>query len=156
MNSHLNDNEFAELLGGNASQTALAHLAQCPDCSVEAREFIAAVTSFREGLAAAAAKPARVRESNRSWAPLHAWKLRTAGALAIMLMFTGGLLLDRHGSAPSPQPKLSSEARLTDAELLDQVNSDLASYAPDALQPATYLAQERQELMQNSQHASNR
>jgi hypothetical protein len=151
INSHLSDNEFAELLGGNASQTMLAHLQVCDECSVEAKEAREAIGGLRESLIAAAAQPRiphlpKELSAKRS---LHAWSLRVAGALAVLLMFSGGILLDRHSQ--SSVEISSTNQQLSDSELLNQVQAELSLDAPAALQPAAYLAQERQQILQSAQ-----
>lgn len=138
-NSHLSDNEFAELLAGNTSQTALAHLQACADCSVEARDLREAINNFREVLHRAAdlpAGPALAKQEARQPRWLHTWGLRSAGALAILLLVSGGMMLDRN----VPPAPAKNSPQVSDAELLSQVQDELASEAPAALEPASYIA----------------
>jgi hypothetical protein len=148
MSSHLNDNELAEVLAGNTSQTVMAHLGVCPECSFEARQLSDAITSFREGLSSVAVQPRRrhVRHRLLAGGPV----LRFAGAFALLLMLAGGIALDNRSprmqsAAPAPQ--------VSDAELLNEVQSELTADSPAALQPAAYLADQRQELLQSSSQA---
>lgn len=158
MKSHLNDNEFSELVAGNASQTVLAHLQACAECSVEARDLRVAIGSFRELLGTAAAQPASVagERAQSRWSPLHVWGLRTAGALALFLMVVGGALMD-HNSHRQPvvHNDITVQPQISDTELLAQVQAELSTDAPDALAPADYLAQERQDIL-NSKSESQR
>jgi hypothetical protein len=151
-NSHLSDNEFAEVLGSNASQTMLAHLKICDECSVEAKELREVIGGLREGLIAAAGQPRiqHVPPELSARQSSHAWRLRMAGALAVLLMFSGGIVLDRH-SQSSIGTNGASNQQLSDSELLNQVQAELSLDAPAALQPAAYLAQERQQILQSAQ-----
>lgn len=144
-NSHLNDGEFAELLGGSASQTVLAHLQACAECSVEAHDLREAIGGFRDLLTASTLVPAW-RAQDTTAPAVHRWGLRLAGALATVLIISGGILLDRNS-----QPRIASSTPVSDAELLDQVQAQLTSDAPAALAPADYLAEERQEILQSTQ-----
>jgi len=155
-NSHLSDNEIAELLGGNASQTMLAHLQACEECSVEAKELRETVASLRESLTAAAAAQPRVQHvraevSTRQWRPLRARSLRMAGALAVLLMVSGGILLDRHSPELNVGTNSVQVQQLSESDLLNQVQAELTSDVPAALQPANYIAEERQQILQSAQ-----
>lgn len=150
-NSHLNDGEFAEVISGNVSQTVLAHLQGCPECAVEARDLRDAIAGFREMLTASVAAPASRQIAAAARAtPLHDWGLRLAGAAAIVLMLSGAMLIDR-GSRTA----ISTTAQISDAELLNDVQSQLTADAPAALAPADYLTQERQEILQLTQRDRN-
>lgn len=143
-NSHLNDGEFAELLGGNASQTVAAHLQACAECSVEAHSLREAIGGFRNLLTASAL--ASPRRANVAAPAMHRWGLRLAGGVAILLIMSGGLLLDRNSRTQN-----SRSIPVSDTELLDQVQAQLTSDAPAALEPADYLAEERQEILQSTE-----
>ena len=147
-NSHLSDGEFAELLGGSASQTVLAHLQVCAECSVEAHDLREAIGGFRNLLTASTLAPAWQRSDQAAAPAVHRWGLRLAGALAILLMVSGGILLDRNSAT---RPQILTSASVSDAELLDQVQAQLTSDAPAALEPVDYLAEERQEILQSTQ-----
>jgi anti-sigma factor RsiW len=154
-NSHLSDNEFAELLGGNASQTVLAHLQICEECSVEAKELRETVAGLREGLGAVAAQ-SRIQHvpaeaGARRFQPLHARSLRMAGALAVLLMVAGGILLDRHSPESNVETKSVQVQQLSESDLLNQVQAELTNDVPAALQPANYIAEERQQILQSAQ-----
>jgi hypothetical protein len=140
----LSDNEFAELLGGNISQTVMAHLQSCPECGLEVREVREAVIGFRQMLGAAAAPAPRTMVPGATHS-LHHFGLRLVGAVAVLLMVSGAILLDRNSHATVP-----NRVEISDAELLNEVQAQLTSDSPAALEPANYLAEERQEILQDT------
>ncbi|HZU22820.1 MAG TPA: hypothetical protein VE998_08320 [Terriglobales bacterium] len=144
-NSHLSDNEMAELIAGNASQTMLAHLQICDDCSLEARDLREAVLALRESLSAIAARP---RTKAQQASP--GWGLRAAAAaMAVLLLVSGGLVLDRKSGGVMERP---AGVEMSEAELLNQVQVELSSDVPAALEPAAYLTQERQQILNSGKN----
>jgi hypothetical protein len=154
-NSHLSDNEFAELLGGNASQTVLAHLQLCPDCSVEAKSFRDALTGLRGALASATEAPRLIRGETHTHAPaVGRWGMRFAGAFTVVAMVAAGILLDRNSVLDQSSKAAtvnSAKSTISDSDLLNEIQSELTSDVPAALQPAAYLADERQQILQSAQ-----
>ena len=148
-NSHLSDYELAELAAGNASQTVLAHLQACTECGFEAREVREAIAGFRGALTLLAGEPLTAGErSSRASRSMHAWGVRIVGALAILAMVCGGVLLDRNTAR-----KLIHPAPVSDSELLNQVQDELSDDSPAALAPAGYLADERDAILETTPQA---
>lgn len=92
----------------------------------------------RSRLASHRNQPRLKRMPSLAWAGIAA-----TVALGVALMVPGQQ--PRHPGQPDPQPVVKVEAEMSDHELMQQLEQTMNSGIPDALQPASALAQEMEQ-----------
>ena len=147
MNNHLTEDQITEWMLGTRDALVSRHLETCDACSVEAKEWRGAISSFRDSIHATAQRDQsfwrglhlalREQVAARDWYPLH-W----AWAVAMVMVLIMAVFLTR--TPNTPQNYASEEA---DKALLQEVQGDLAREVPQALAPAVLIAEERNEIL---------
>jgi len=109
MNSHLSEEQIAELVGGQAGTDPEGHARECPECAAEVARTQRALLLFREsahGSAGVLASPAPI-QAHASHARPCGRRRRRSG--------TGGVLYRSSGAGPETSP---SSRSLTSCRLL--------------------------------------
>jgi len=133
------------------------HLAACGECRHELAKMQEALAAFRGDVQQTASADefrwTRIRHEVASRAVERSHGLRWAFTTALALVaLSVGLLVTPHKHVVQPVQKVE----MSDEQLLNEINDDLARSAPEALAPAETLQQERASLLAqaNSQSTS--
>ena len=146
MTAHLSDEQLAQLLDGNASPKARAHLKQCDACSGELSMLQAALAELPQQALRVAERDDMFWRTQRS--VISERVARTPGPRAVLqwsLAFAALLLVAVLMNQPfSVQPVDTARATVTDPdhELLLQIEQTMNRHVPDALAPADLLVTE--------------
>jgi hypothetical protein len=148
---HVNDDELAEYLAGEAQAATAQHLQSCSTCSSEAALVKQSLQSFKAWThqRAAAEQPKlkvfsfASRVENRSFTLWFSW----SAVLALIVIALG--LMVTPSQKPIPQAVQSSQPDADDA-LLMEVQQDLDRSVPQALAPAAMLAAERNRVIRET------
>lgn len=150
---HLNDEQFAEALGGAAGEAVAAHLAKCAECRAELGRVNLALSGMAAWSRAAAAEPAGFWHAQRQAiaeqlagrrepSRLLAW----AGALAIIVL---AAVLLAQVPAPNVQQLQAYENRNAtsgasadpDDVLMAEIQASLRRPVPRPFEPALLVTQ---------------
>jgi hypothetical protein len=151
MNSHLNEEQFAEwLLETNDRETA-QHLAACSTCRAEGESLRNAIDGYRESACQTAERDEafwarqRLAIHSRSKSQRFVPYFRWAAATVMVLVVIAAFVLTR-----SPQPAQRAKNDLSDDALLQQVENSLDRGYPAALAPAMLIDQERSRALSSA------
>jgi hypothetical protein len=157
---HLNDDELAQWLSGEASVEERAHVDHCARCKAEAMALGDGISRYALELRRQASegmnpRPLRVSRT------LATRRLGWAGvALAVVLAAPAAWMMRPH-VAPMGQtgavtqtaqadsqmgPQMGSHMKMSDDELLDAVGKDLDRDVPEALAPVSALTVARNQM----------
>ena len=153
---HLNDDELAQWLSGEASVEERAHVDHCARCKAEAMALGDGISRYALELRRQASegmnpRPLRVSRT------LATRRLGWAGvALAVLLAAPTAWVMRPH-AAPMGQTgavtqtaqadsQVGSHIKMSDDELLDAVSKDLDRDVPEALAPVSALTVARNQL----------
>lgn len=139
---HLSEEQWSSVLLGMGRAEEQAHLAECPLCSAEEQRLRAALAGFGEAARDAAERP----EAFWAWQrgaiagrlaakKTDSRRLVWAGAMAVVVLLASALLRQ-----PPPEPVTAQVD--PDHALLVDVERSMRSEVPEALAPATLLANE--------------
>ncbi len=162
---HLNDEELAQWLAGEATVEAQAHVDECAECRTEAMAVRDGISRYALALrreAAEAVKPAPLRVSHVLARRRLGW---AAVALAVLLAAPTAWVMRPH-AAPAGQPsavtetaqagsQMGSQVKMSDDELLDAVDKDLDRDVPQALAPVGTLTLARNQMAAVTKAADN-
>ena len=156
---HLNDDELAQWLSGEASVEERAHVDHCARCKAEAMALGDGISRYALELRRQASegmnpRPLRVSRT------LATRRLGWAGvALAVVLAAPAAWMMRPHAApagqtgavtqtaqADSQISQVGSQMKMSDDELLDAVGKDLDRDVPEALAPVSALTVARNQM----------
>lgn len=133
MNGHLTERQISEWTWGERPSAIREHLACCPACQKQVQLLDDSLTAFR-GAVRSISEQRRLVTPAPSTAFMH-WKF--AWALAALLICVAlGSFWPHPTLAPAP---VTTASTLTDAALLERIDSEVSQTAPSSLQPLAQL-----------------
>ena len=152
MSEHLSDREMAQLLAGNGDPRPHVHVAECDACRAERDRLSAAMNEFRGDVQQATARDdffwSRQRHSilsSLAERPTHRLRWAVSVLMAVAALSTALLVAPARHAPVALAPVANTNP--SDEQLLLEVQADLDKTAPEALEPAEVLQQERATLM---------
>jgi hypothetical protein len=145
---HLTSREISQWLVEGPSASAEAHAANCYACQAkvaEAREPLALFrTAFVAWSEARNSRPARLAErclvESHRRAESRAWILAPVLSLALGVALLAGFLVGpKSFRGPAAQTPVAANAPVSDAALMEQVDTEVSEAVPDAMAPLTDL-----------------
>ncbi len=144
---HLDEEQFAAVIAGEADEEARKHAQHCYQCSVEVERMREFVGEFKQAMMAAGERPRRIQPAR---AAATGWRMALAAAVMACLVVIAVAML--HGSKPKQavqgpvvvQPQQEQAQKVDpDDQLLLEVDEDLSRSGPRALEPASLIVAAR-------------
>ena len=158
MNQHWTDEQMTAWALGERNVEMAEHVASCGECRRELTRMQEALAAFRGDVQQKASADeyrwTRIRHGVASRAVERSHGLRWAFTTGLALVaLSVGLLVTPHKHTVQPVQKVE----MSDEQLLNEINDDLARSAPEAMAPAEAIQQERASLLaQANQTEANR
>lgn len=144
---HLDEEQFAAVIAGEADADAQQHAIHCYQCSVEVARMRRFVGEYCQAMMAAADRPRKISQAKHA---ASGWRMALAAAVMASLVVVAAAML--HGSKPKPtaqrpvalQPQQEQAQKIdADDQLLLEVDQDISRSGPMALEPASLIVAAR-------------
>ncbi len=140
---HLDEEQFAAVIAGEADEEAQKHALHCYECSVEVERMRQFLGEFRQAISAVAERPRRFQPVQL---PVTRWRMALAAAAMACLILVAGVLLQsakRRDVGPAAPIQQQAQKEDADDQLLLEIDQDISRSSPRALEPASLIVAAR-------------
>ncbi len=136
---HFTGDQVSQWVAGEKPAELAAHLEVCGACSAHVTRFETVLAGFHDGIhdATASVRIPAFEPPSAAWQFAPRWALAGAvAAFVVAVPFYRGA--DQPRPVPVPSPVVVAE--VSDAQLLEQINAQLARHVPGPLEPLESLS----------------